>query len=146
MTRNDLIEKLSSWLAKRGEPDSGIRYETGSHSNTNGIRHRLSSVTLHGSDADFVAKHFHGQGARDLASAIRTALDLSPLTERIERLEGALHRGRDLLGALQKYGFPVSDAAVRALVDGGSIEAQAVHVAALAFKERIARTLSETQP
>lgn len=44
-----------------------------------------------------------------------------------ERLRGA---ARDLLGALQKYGFPVSDAATRQLMDGGSLEAQAVHVAA----------------
>lgn len=39
-----------------------------------------------------------------------------------------------LLDALQRYGFPVSDAAVRALVDGGSREAQSVHVAAVQLR------------
>lgn len=62
---------------------------------------------------------------RDAATEIET------LRARVAVLEG---RGNDLLGALRKYGFPPSDAAVRAMVDGGSIEAQAVHVAAVQFK------------
>jgi hypothetical protein len=64
------VEKLIAWLKRRGDPDSGIRYEAGSHSNTRGIRHSLARVELHGSDADFIAKHFHGAGARQLADAL----------------------------------------------------------------------------
>ena len=42
-----------------------------------------------------------------------------------------------LLAALQRYGFPVSDAAVRPLMDGGSLEAQAVHVAAMQLRAKL---------
>jgi hypothetical protein len=58
------------------------------------------------------------------------------------------HRINDLLGALRKYGFPVSEAATRALVDGGSLEAQAVHVAAMGLAEAMlaaSRTKEDTQ-
>ena len=67
-----LRELLLAWLDKRGQPDSGIRYEAGSHSNTRGVRHSIARVELHGSDADFIAKHFHGEGARALAAALRS--------------------------------------------------------------------------
>jgi triphosphoribosyl-dephospho-CoA synthetase len=77
------LRELATWLEKRAQPDSGIRYEAGSHSNTNGVRHRLARVELYGRDADFIAKHFHGKGAADLAAATIELLD------RIDRLEAA---------------------------------------------------------
>lgn len=61
-----LTTELIEWLRHRGEPDSGIRYEARNpHSGE-----RISHVELHGSDADFIVNHFHGQGARDLADAL----------------------------------------------------------------------------
>jgi len=63
MTTESEIELLIAWLRKRGEPDSGIDYRQGNSWED-------SVVRLHGTDADFIAKHFHGQGARDLAAAL----------------------------------------------------------------------------
>jgi hypothetical protein len=79
---DEQVEALIAWLRKRGEPDSGIRYE-GPHtrwdedgSPTIRIEAR---VELFGSDADFIAKHFHGQGALDLADTLsRLSGDASP--------------------------------------------------------------------
>lgn len=41
--------------------------------------------------------------------------------------------GDELVAALESYGFPVSDAAEPALMEGGSGEAKALHTAAKAF-------------
>lgn len=41
--------------------------------------------------------------------------------------------GDELVAALERYGFPVSDAAEPALMEGGSREAKALHIAAKAF-------------
>ncbi len=60
----DLVRRLVTWLKKRAEPDSGIDYE-GDEVGGRGAR-----VTLFGSDADFIVKHFHSSGASTLASAI----------------------------------------------------------------------------
>jgi hypothetical protein len=59
-----LVERLRLWLVKRGQPDSGIRYES-RNSFTDG-----AVTILHGPDATFVAENFHGEGARELASAL----------------------------------------------------------------------------
>jgi len=70
---NDLVARLEKWLRQRGEPDSGISYEA----NSSGRYTGYARVVLYGSDATFVADHFHGQGARELAAEItrlRTAL------------------------------------------------------------------------
>lgn len=45
----------------------------------------------------------------------------------------AMDGADDLIEALGRYGFPVSDAAEPALMEGGSREAQALHKAAKAF-------------
>jgi hypothetical protein len=64
-----LVERLRLWLMKRGEPDSGLHYEGRSYNLESGAI-RESYVTLTGSDADFIAAEFHGEGARELASAL----------------------------------------------------------------------------
>ena len=64
----DAVDTLIAWLRKRGEPDSGINYVGRSHPFE--ARPQPASATLYGFDADFIAKHFHGQGARDLADAL----------------------------------------------------------------------------
>lgn len=78
MTTLDPVGTLIAWLRKRGEPDSGIRYR-GRHTlhdeDGSPTIHVDAKVELHGTDADFVAKHFHGKGARELADA------LSPIPE-----------------------------------------------------------------
>jgi hypothetical protein len=70
----ELAGKLVAWLQKRGQPDSGMRYEGQSYDLATG-RTIASRVELHGTDADFIAKHFHGQGARELSTAILSLLD-----------------------------------------------------------------------
>lgn len=61
------LKPLIDWLRKRGESDGGIRYEGAS---SNEFARRPARVELHGADADFVAKHFHGSGARALADIL----------------------------------------------------------------------------
>lgn len=60
-----LVERLVTWLKQRGEPNSGISYEA-----NNPYTHR-ARVEVHGSDATFIVNNFHGQGARELASALQ---------------------------------------------------------------------------
>ncbi len=62
------VRDLITWLHKRGEPDSGIRYAS-NDSFTGRAR-----VELHGTDASFVADHFHGEGARQLAAVLAATL------------------------------------------------------------------------
>lgn len=71
---------LIDWLDSRGHPDSGIVWEGHGYDFESG-RLRHSRVELRGSDADFIAKHFHGQGARDLADALRRAISTSEAQE-----------------------------------------------------------------
>lgn len=66
------VGALIAWLRKRGEPDSGMDYRS-SNSWQDAV------VRLHGTAADFVAKHFHGQGARDLADALETLYASPPI-------------------------------------------------------------------
>lgn len=66
---HELVAELAAWLRKRGLPDSGIRYYGQSFNPETG--HTQSSrVELHAEDADFIAKHMHGNGATTLADAI----------------------------------------------------------------------------
>jgi len=60
----DAVESLIAWLRRRGEPDSGMSYEA-----RNSFSGRARAV-VHGSDATFIADHFHGSGARELADAL----------------------------------------------------------------------------
>lgn len=62
---NDLIARLIAWLTKRGQPNSGIRFRA-----SDPFRDNAAVVEIWGPDAEFIAKHFHGAGATELASAI----------------------------------------------------------------------------
>jgi len=64
-----LVDSLRAWLIKRSGPDSGIGYEGGDF-DWDRLRSRQARVTLHGSDADFIAQNFHGDGAAALLAAI----------------------------------------------------------------------------
>lgn len=64
-----LVDSLRAWLIKRAGPDSGIGYEGGDF-DWDRLRSRQARVTLHGSDADFIAQNFHGDGAAALLAAI----------------------------------------------------------------------------
>lgn len=46
-------------------------------------------------------------------------------------------KGADLVAALERYGYPVSEAALPALRERGSVEANALHDAAVAFRETL---------
>lgn len=74
---HETLMTLLAWLRKRGEPDSGINY-SGPWSDEV-LGRQQSQVRLFDHDADFIAKHFHGQGARDLADALEAALSRHPL-------------------------------------------------------------------
>lgn len=72
----DKIGLLIDWLRKRAMPDSGIHYKS-DHFDTGAY------VELHGQDAKFVASHFHGAGATQLADALEKIAALaSPQVER----------------------------------------------------------------
>lgn len=92
MTHSKDIPGLIEWLRKRAEPNSGIRYESRSI-------YGQPWVELFGTDATFVAEHFHGQGAAKLAdclAALRPAADpkaegvLTVSDEQFEELKSAL--------------------------------------------------------
>jgi len=84
-----LVNSLRAWLIKRAGPDSGIGYEGGDF-DWDRLRSRQARVTLHGSDADFIAQNFHGDGAAALLAAI-------------ERLVAERDAAREALKPFAKY-------------------------------------------
>ena len=98
------LADLVAWLKKRGEPDSGINYQGPYYAHDEDgspTIPRQARVELHGSDADFIAKHFHGAGARDLAAALLTAIEpvaASPgVPDGMARLQGSVPEGWKLV-------------------------------------------------
>ena len=92
MTPTELasLEALAKWLRLRGDPDSSIDYAARS-SGEGGVRGAIARVAVYGHDATFIAEHFHGQGARELAAAILS------LIEEYKRMREALRYARPLL-------------------------------------------------
>lgn len=106
ITDERLIERLVEWLRKHGEPNSGISYE----SNSRFTGH--ARVEVHGSDATFIADHFHGEGARDLASVLtelqhRRHVTGSPNIEHVDADTLSQHRKEAEAGTDESFLCPI---------------------------------------
>jgi hypothetical protein len=97
---------------------------------------RLALIPVPGDGPRKLIADFYHEDDREHFARLDPDTVRSIVTELLAH-RGVAQKADALLDALQGYGFPVSDAAVRALVDGGSIEAQRVHVAAVDLKSAL---------